>query len=181
MFAKTLSYQIFGPDQDTLANLLDRFRYFIKCGPQLLDVFPFERSNKRFGKLLGQFLRDPFILTPAVGELFQVFRCVVLLEFLQQADQVVNACVRLLRTGFEQIVKLLIPPDQLLNRKHGRSVGTRPCRLLQRQNFVRPHQVERLVPKPLTMARAIALGTTRFTRCARGIARAGLTRPENST
>ncbi len=32
-----------------------------------------------------------------------------------------HACVHLLRTGFEQIVKLFVAPDQLLNRKHGLS------------------------------------------------------------
>jgi hypothetical protein len=78
-----LSCQIFGADQDALANFLDRFRYFIKRGCQFLNVFPLERGDKRLGKLLGQFLRDAFVLTPAVGELLQVFRSVMLLEFLQ--------------------------------------------------------------------------------------------------
>src|SRR6266496_5466189 len=53
-----------------------------------------------------------------------------------------DACVRLLRTGFEQIVKLSLAPEQLLNRKHDVFSGTRPHSLLQCQNCVRalPHQ-----------------------------------------
>lgn len=74
-----------------------------------------------------------------------------------------HACVRLLRTGFEQIVKLLVAPEQLLNRKHGRSVVLDPIDSCNARTAVRVHQVERLVPKPLRIARAIPLGTTRST------------------
>jgi hypothetical protein len=45
-----------------------------------------------------------------------------------------DACVRLLRTGFEQIVKLFVAPEQLSNRKHDVFSGNRPHSLLQRQN-----------------------------------------------
>jgi hypothetical protein len=45
-----------------------------------------------------------------------------------------DACVRLLRTGFEQIVELFVAPEQLLNRKHDVFSGTRPHSLLQCQN-----------------------------------------------
>src|SRR6478736_7957356 len=48
-----------------------------------------------------------------------------------------DACVRLLRTGFEQIVELFVAPKQLLNRKHDVFSGTRPHSLLQCQNCVR--------------------------------------------
>src|SRR6266513_399054 len=53
-----------------------------------------------------------------------------------------DACVRLLRTRFEQIVELFLAPEQLLNRKHDLFSRTRPRSLLQRQNCVRavPHQ-----------------------------------------
>src|SRR5882724_567147 len=53
-----------------------------------------------------------------------------------------HARVRLLRTGFQQIVELFVAPDQFLNRKHDLFSRTRPRSLLQRQNCVRavPHQ-----------------------------------------
>src|SRR5919197_3121303 len=53
-----------------------------------------------------------------------------------------HACVCLLGTGFEQIVKLFVAPNQLLNRKHDLFSRTRPRSLLQCQNCARavPHQ-----------------------------------------
>ena len=120
LFAETAAMQILRTNQNALADFLDRLGYFIKRGRQRLNVFAFERRDKCFAKLLGQLLRDAFVLAPALGELGQVLRRVAVLEFAQQIDEVMNAAVGLLRAGFEQIEKFFVVSEKFPDRKHNR-------------------------------------------------------------
>ena len=71
MLLEIATVQISGTDQNAFADFLDRLRDLIKRGGERLDVFALQRSDEGLAQLLGQFLRDLFVLPPAVSEFLQ--------------------------------------------------------------------------------------------------------------
>src|SRR5688572_14938177 len=119
MFFKVLGLQLAGPDQDALSDFFYRLGDLVERRGESLDIFAFQRGDKRFAELFGQLLRDLFIFSPALHKLLHALRRVVVLQFGQQRDEMVDTGVRLLRAGFQQIKELLVVPEELANRKHG--------------------------------------------------------------
>jgi hypothetical protein len=125
VFVETAPVQVGWENQDSFADLLDRLRNFIERGGEGLDVFTLERRNESFAELFGELLRDLFVLAPAVDEFVQALGRIVVLQFSQEVHQMMDATVRLLRAGFEQIKEFLIVAEEFSNRKHGMAFAPR--------------------------------------------------------
>ena len=89
---------------------------------QGLDIFSFQRRDKRFAKLFGQLLGDFFILSPAVDKFIQARGRIVMFQLRQKGHEVMDAAVGLLRARFQEIVKLFVASENFLDRKHKQSV-----------------------------------------------------------
>src|SRR6266446_5447947 len=108
MLLETAPVEVGRENQDSFADLLDRLRDFIERGGEGLDVFTLERRNESFAELFGELLRDLFVLAPAVDKFVQALGRIVMLQFSQEVHQMMDAAVRLLRAGFEQIKEFLV-------------------------------------------------------------------------
>src|SRR5215212_6523890 len=108
MFLKTAAVQVGRENKNPFADLLDRLRNFIKRGGQRLDVFALERRDESLAELLGQLLRDPFVFAPAIDEFVKALRRIVMLELPKQRDEMMDAAVRLLGAGLEQVIELFV-------------------------------------------------------------------------
>ncbi len=118
MFLETAAVQVCRENQDALPDFLNGLGNLVERGSEGLDVLAFERSDESFAKLLGQLLGDPFIFPAAVDEFVQALRRIVMLEFTQQIDEMVDAAVGLLRAFFEQVVELFVVSEELADREH---------------------------------------------------------------
>jgi hypothetical protein len=107
-----------GKDHDSLPDLFHGLRNLIKRRCQGLDVLSFQRRDERLAELFRQLLRDLFVFSPAVDEIFQSLRRFVELELRQQRDQMMNTAVRLLRACFQQIEKLCVVSQKFSDREH---------------------------------------------------------------
>jgi hypothetical protein len=118
MLFETAAVQVGRKNKDPFPDFLDGLGNFVEGRGQGLDVFAFERCDERLAELFGQFLRDLFILAPAVDEFVEALRRFVMFEFAEKRDEMVDAAVGLLRAGFEQIEKLFVVAEKLADREH---------------------------------------------------------------
>ena len=110
---ETAAVEFAGKDHDPLPDLFHGLRNLIKRRRQGLDVLSFQRRDERLAELFRQLLRDLFVLSPAVDEIIQAFRRLVVLELRQQRDQMMHAAVRLLRACLQQIEKLFVVSQRI--------------------------------------------------------------------
>src|SRR6476659_7066138 len=118
MFFETPTMEVGGENENPLADFLDGLGNFVERGSERLDVFALERGNERLAKLLGQLLRDLFILAPAIDEFIEALRLFVMLEPAEKSDEMVDTAVGLLRAGFEQVEELFVVAKEFADRKH---------------------------------------------------------------
>ena len=119
MFLKIAAVQIARTNQNAFADFLDRLRNFVERSGERLDVFALQRRDESLAKLLGQLLRDLLVLAPAVDELLQTLRRIVLLQFREEIDEVMHAAIGLLRARLQEVVKFFVVSEQFLDREHG--------------------------------------------------------------
>src|SRR5882762_9695409 len=118
MLLETATVQVGRENQDALADFLDGLGNFVERRAQRLDVFALQRGDERLAELFRQLLRDLFVLAPAVDEFIETLRRIVMLEFPEERDEMVNAAISLLRAGFEQIVELFVVAEEFADREH---------------------------------------------------------------
>src|ERR1041385_7496468 len=123
MFLETASVQVRRKNQDSLADFLNRLRNLVECRGERLDVFALQRSDESFAELFGQLLGDPFVFPPAGDEFLEALRPLVMLQFAEECDEMVDAAVGLLSAGFEQIKKFFVVTKELADREHKIIVG----------------------------------------------------------
>ena len=118
MFFETAAVQVRRENQDALADFLDGLGDFVERGGEGLDVFALQWGNECLAKLFGQFLGDSFVFPAAANKFIEALRRIVMLEFPEKINQMMDAAVGLLRAGFEQVVKLFVVTEELADREH---------------------------------------------------------------
>src|ERR1041384_4311233 len=118
MFLETAPVEVGWENQNSLADFLNRLRNLVERRGERLDVFALEWGDESFAELFGELLGDAFVFAPAGDEFLEALRPLVMLEFAEQRDEMVNAAVGLLGARFEQIEKLFVVTKELADREH---------------------------------------------------------------
>src|SRR5438477_8932985 len=118
MFFETTAMQVRRENQDALADFLDGLGDFVERRGEGLDVFALKRGDECLAKLFGQFLGDSFVFPAAANKFIKALRRIVMLEFPEKINQMMDAAIGLLRAGFEKVVKLFVVTEELADRKH---------------------------------------------------------------
>src|SRR5438876_11903672 len=118
MFLETAAVQVRRENQDPLADFLDGLGDFVERRGEGLNVFALQRSNEGLAELFREFLGDSFVFPPAANEFIEALRRIVMLEFPEKINQVMDAAIGLLRASLEEIVKLFVVTEELADRKH---------------------------------------------------------------
>src|ERR1043166_4828251 len=128
MLLETAPVEIGRENQDPFSDFLNGFRNLVERRGERLDVFALERGDESFAELFGQLLSDPFVFAPAGDEFLEALRPLVMLEFAEECDEMVDAAVGLLGAGFEQIEKLFVVTEELADREHKPAIALHPAR-----------------------------------------------------
>src|SRR5438876_10951996 len=118
MFLETAAVQVRRENQDPLADFLDGLGDFVERRGEGLNVFALQRGDEGLAELFREFLGDSFVFPAAANKFIEALRRIVMLEFAEKINQMMDAAVGLLRAGFEQIVKLFVVTEELADREH---------------------------------------------------------------
>src|SRR3954464_209165 len=118
MLFETEAVQFRRENQDSLPDFLHGFGNLVERGGEGLDVFAFERSDEGLAKLLGQLLGNALVFAPAGDEFFQTLGGIVMLEFTEKIDEMVDAAVGLLRALLQEVEELFVVAEELPDREH---------------------------------------------------------------
>ena len=104
-----------GRQIETLRELFDHLANAVHRVRQGLDVFALQPGDERVDQLLADLLGDPLVLAASQGKLVQRMRVAAVLK---QFDQQAGKRLGFVGAGFQQVEKLRIVAEVLLNGKH---------------------------------------------------------------